>query len=262
MPVIDINKRLGKVRNRVEKLGLEMEGGWARQLRPPDRLGHDGSVFDRGNNGQRRHVFPPGMPENAFAGEAVSSPLDPINYPRWIRRCYPTWHDDTCGLHVHMSFTSVKYYEILASSVDYYDTMMQYLKLWALEEDAKAPGLFPEDHHIWSRLAGTNRYCLGKWWPEKQIHRTTKPVGRNAVRDDEVGHRYTAINFPFAIHKTIEIRVLPMFPDADMAIRAVRRTIDITNACLVVMAKKLEPVVEEVILLPDNLYEEVDQEVL
>jgi hypothetical protein len=263
MAVVNLDSKIGKVRNRIDRIGLELEGGWAKHLNPPNRIHHDGSVFDRGIRGVRQIVRPPDMPEFAIAGEAVSPPLEPSGYPKWLGQCFPRWLDDTCGLHIHLSFTSIKYYEILAGrDEDYHDTMMHYLTLWAQKEEAETPGTFPKDHHIWSRLRGENQYCMGKVWATKQLMRTTKPPGRNAVAANEVGHRYTAINFCFAIHKTLEIRVLPMFTTVDRSVRAVRHCIDITNACLVVMAEKLKPVVEEVIMLPDNLYEEVDQEII
>lgn len=262
MAVLNIDKVLGKIRNRVDKVGLEVEGGWTRQLPPPDRMTHDGSVFDRGRAGQRQKVLPAGMPAEGFAGEAVSPPLEPSGFPRWLRRCHPMWVDDTCALHVHMSFKNVKYYEILCSSIDYNDTLLHYIKTWALAEEAAVPGTFPELHHLWSRLEGRNRFAMSKFWPERQIANLHKPLNRDAVRDDEAGHRYTVVNYCFGVHKTLEVRVLPMMRQADLSVRAVRRVIDITNACLVVMATKLKPVVEEVTLLPDVFYEEIDHEVI
>lgn len=262
MAVLNIDAKLGKVRNRIDKIGIEVEGGWRTQLAPPDRMTHDGSVFDRGRAGRRQKVLPTGMPEEGFAGEAVSPPLEPSGFSRWLRRCHPGWVDDTCALHAHLSFKNVKYYEILASSVDYNDTLLHYLKTWALAEEAAVPGTFPEPHHLWSRLEGRNRFAMAKFWPERQIANLHKPANRDAVRDDEVGHRYTVVNYCYGVHKTAEIRVLPMMKDAELSIRAIRRVIDITNACLVVMAKKIQPVVEEVILLPDTFYEEVDHEII
>lgn len=265
MPVLDLTNHLDSVKNRIAKVGVELEGGWAMPLplALDNRIVGDGSVFTRGQGlggGRREHVLPEGMPPHgrgSYIGEAPSRPLDPSAFPKWIRNCYPKWVDDTCGLHVHMSFINAKYYEILASSIDYQDTLLNYLKQWAAGEEAKTPGTFPEAHHIWARLTGQNRFCLLDFWPEKQIMKSTK------VYDHErVGHRYTALNFCYGLHKTVECRVLPMMTDADMAVRAVRSVIDITNACLVVMAQKTMPVVEEVFMLPDNLYEEVDQELI
>lgn len=257
MAILDLSSKLGKVRNRIDKVGIELEGGWTLPHNPKIRFVNDGSVFhDHG-----RLVPPPGLPGreigvSVYAGEAPSPPLEPSGINAWMAMAYPQHHNHTCGLHVHMSFANAKHYGLL-TKIDYQDTLLHYLTQWAKHEEATTPGTFPEDHHIWPRLAGLNDFCLAKFWPEKQIPKSRKVYGR-----EEVGHRYTAVNFCFGVHRTVEIRVLPMFNDVERAKRAVRATLDITNASLVLLAAKSEIMVEQITLLPENLYEEVDQELL
>jgi hypothetical protein len=256
--VIDVSNYLYLVRNRVNKVGVEIEGAW---IAPFPNLGsrevrwmEDGSVFDHGR------VLPPGLAAlrgSSFIGEAPSPALDPISVPAWIRRCYPRFFDHTCGLHVHMSFRDSKHYEILASNPSYQDTLLHHITEWAKAQETAVPGTFPPEHHIWGRLAGDNEYCQVKWWPEQQTHKSRKVYER-----DKPGHRYTAINFCYSQHKTVECRVLPVLPNAELAVGVVMLIINITNACLVALAMKTEKVIEEVYLSDNAPHEEIDQEMI
>lgn len=213
---VDVSKFLGKVRNRVHKVGVELEGGWSEGRLPTSvKLEHDGSVF--------RHGRPMGIAKH---GELPSSPLIPATVVPWMKKFYPTHVDDTCGLHVHQSFRWLKHYHQLMIP-EYQATMLKELGEFGHQEH------LGHDHPLWARLAGNSEYCKNVFTPILQATQTKKDHSMSRE-----GNRYTVMNFPFLIHGTIECRVLPMFEDVNQAIRAVRRVTDVTNAFLVATGKQ------------------------
>lgn len=218
--ILDIDKVLGKPKNRIRRIGLELEGCWNKHPKGISRIEVDRSVF-------RGHI-PPGYE----AGEIVSGPIPPIFLSRFVKRAYPQKVDETCGLHIHMSFEHPRYYSVLMDQ-DYYDTIKEYLKRWAKKE------AFPKDHHIWERLGGKSIFCQDIFWPDLQYSNDRKDYDKARK-----GHRYTITHYCGRLN-TIEIRVLPMMgtvdePDPAQAIRALRHVIDITNACIYTLGKKKE----------------------
>jgi len=245
MAVLDIDKILGKPKNRVRLIGLEMEGAWDK-LPPGVRgLDVDRSVF--------RDNCPPDCMANLGhgngCGEIPSGAIAPILLRRFVKRCYPKHVDSTCGLHIHMSFEHPRYYSVLMDQ-DYYDTMKEYLKRWAKKEG------FDEKHFIWDRLAGKSIFCQDICWPDEQFAYDRKDYDKKRK-----GHRYTIVHWCGRL-KTVEVRVLPMMgtfekPDPEQAIRALRHVIDITNACIAVLAKRREQkTVAKAIINVDEVYKE------
>lgn len=217
---LNIDKLKGHVRNRLYRVGLEMEGGWT-NLSPNVNLENDTSV----------QIPNPGSP-TWRTGELVSEPLEPIQVGPWMRRWYPTNVNQTCGMHVHVSFRDANHYARLADSEAYQATVINEFKKWATLEG------FPASHHIWSRLTGKNQYCLHKFWPKLQMMPTKKDYDHSRE-----GCRYTAINYCFGVNKTLECRLLPMMDTKEQGVRAVKEFLSITNACLVALRGKEEKLV-------------------
>jgi hypothetical protein len=217
-------------------VGVELEGGW-RVLPPGVALEHDGSVFrDRAPAGFR-------------IGEIPVGPIQPGALPRLLQKYYPQKVDRTCGMHVHMSFETVWQYSLLMDQA-YQDTVIEYLTRWA-----KSEGTFAPAHHIWERLQGQSVFCQKKFWPDKQVQSLRKDHDQ-----EREGHRYTIIHF-CGRQMTVECRVLPMMDTCDQAVRAIRRLIDITNACLLVLGRKKEEVMKLSVDLPANeVFEEFMEE--
>jgi len=237
---LNIDAILGKVKNRVSRAGVELEGAWAEL--PPGilQLEGDSSVYpDR---------KPAGCP---FTGELPIGPVEPAALPELMTRTYPTKVNHTCGMHVHMSFDNLWYYQLLMVP-EYQETMITYLTKWA--NDNK----FKEDHHIYTRLRGGSEYCLRGFWPD--IQAATKRKTHDRTRP---GHRYTIIHY-CGRQQTIECRVLPMMTKAPLAISAVKQVIEITNACLYVLgAEDKREVVKGKILMKNGVsYEEFSEEVI
>jgi hypothetical protein len=232
---LNLDAHLGKVKNRIALVGVELEGGWKTLPTGVARLEHDGSVF----KGQ----LPPGV---KHIGELPIGPAAPAGIAQLIRENHPTQVNPTCGLHVHMSFDTLHPYQLLMVP-EYQETILDYLSRWAKEKN------IPEKHCLWDRLAGKSEYCQKKFWPDLQATAKNKGHDRNAH-----GHRYTIIHY-CGRYKTIECRVLPMFSSRELSVSAVQRVMEITNACIYTLGqnvsdrKKFNSKVE----LPNNLvYEE------
>lgn len=219
---LNLDGVLGKPKNRVALIGLELEGGWKRN--PENHpVVRDGSVFkDSDAGGLARGKYP-----NHLCGEVGLGPIPVGLSTPLIRIAWPTVTDKSCGMHIHMSFETVFQYMVLADSPVYQETVMEYLRRWAEEEG------FPGKDPIWARLHGKNEYCQPKFWPMAQMEWAKKDHDK-----ERFGHRYTAIHYCWERFRTVECRLLPMMATAEQGIRAVRRVIDITNAYLLLAEKK------------------------
>lgn len=208
------------LRNRVAKLGVELEGGWKRRVTGVS-IEEDMSVFkhvrDDAACGRMGRLNYPGI----VFGEIPVGPIQPAYLKKAFTKYYPDLIDATCGLHVHMSFDRTYHYTVLADSPTYQETVCEYLKRWAVAE-----GLPPE-HCIWGRLQGNSDYAQKKFWPQAQMGTVRKD--HDKVR---YGHRYTAIHYGYGRYRTVECRLLPMFTDQAVGVRAVKQLIAITNAYL------------------------------
>ncbi len=246
---LNLDKHLGAVRNRIRLVGLEFEGGWT-TFPKNEKYEHDGSVFKPETYGNQvewdKVKAKIASMKITTTGELPSSPMIPAQMRAFFKKNYPQYVDKTCGLHVHMSFEDLKYYHRLMIP-EYPITMRVYLKKWAVEEN------LPDSHPIWDRVNGLNQYCSSKFWPDKQ-------VGKRKSYDHGDGDRYTDINDCWKQHKTIECRILPMFEDVEMSYRASKRVLDITNACLVKIASKLDKKKIEISDIPTSRYVERDVE--
>ncbi len=231
---LELDAYLTKVKNRVALVGVELEGGWIELPPGVPQLEHDGSVF------QGR------IPAGAkFIGELPVGPVLPAGINDLLKANYPQKINHTCGMHVHMSFDTLWYYQLLMTK-EYPATMLHYLGKWATELKIK------DTHPIWPRLRSENKYCQNKFWPDRQA--ATKAKGHNMEVD---GHRYTHVHY-CGRQNTIEIRTLPMMEKFKTAVSAVQQVVHITNACLYVLGKRYGRKASQAkINLPDNLiYEE------
>lgn len=255
--------RLAGLKNRIDKIGIELEGGWTHLPRGV-QLTHDGSVrfAPLPLSAREAELYgmisvgtnPPGMTSlqrdteylrlssernNSIPhhmGEYPSVAMEPHQWESWLRASYPTHVNRTCGMHVHLSFSRGKkkvqdlltYQRLMDPS--YTATVVAELYKWAIDSEA-----FPMDHHIWNRLEGSNEYCQFLFHADAQAKETRK------VYSHEGPHRYTAINYCWAMHETLECRLLPMMDTADLAVSAIKCFLNLTNAFLVVARKKEKP---------------------
>jgi hypothetical protein len=235
----NIDNLLGRVKNRVRRVGVELEGAWKKLPAGTLTLEHDGSVF--------RNRKPVGY----NVGELPLSPIVPAALPNVLRHHYPHKVNSTCGMHVHMSFSTLWHYNLLMVP-EYQETIVHYVTLWAKKEK------FKDDHHIWARLRGESEFCLKEFWPDIQASTKRKTHSMGAL-----GHRYTMIHY-CGRQMTIECRLLPMMAKTDQAIRAIQLVIDITNACLYMLGplEKRGRIVNALNTINENSYEEFIEESL
>jgi hypothetical protein len=213
---INLDKTLkGKIRQRVYRVGVELEGGWD-SLPKGTRVVRDGSIhFD----------LPP-----LHVGELPSPPYDLETLKLWLRQHYPPHVNITCGMHVHLSFKTAFIYQRLMSPA-YPSTILAYMTRWATDE--KLGSLHP----LWERLRGNSIYCQHQFFADEQVRRPEKDYDRSRE-----GHRYTVVNYPYSRTSTLECRLLPMMDTPELAIRAIEEIVKITNAFLVASAKREETV--------------------
>lgn len=233
-----------KLRNRVVLSGVELEGGWKQGQMPPGITSpvRDASVFKHlGDEGGVVRTNKPGY----YFGEIPIGPYQVGYLPRAMKRYWPLLIDDTCGMHVHMSFETAYQYGLIMDSSAYQDTIQEYLIRWAKEEN------IPADHCFWERIKGNNEYCQKKFWPLSQMQQSEKDYDHHRF-----GHRYTMVHYCWQRKKTVEVRVLPMFEDFDLSVRAVKRVIQITNAYLLATNKSRPKAGHKVRLESGDVYEE------
>jgi hypothetical protein len=244
--------------NRIAGIGIELEGGWDAPVKG-HQIVRDGSVkFKQPKmpiitdpiTGARTYGPPDGKFPKHEVGEIVSpgpnrgGPLKIDTFEEWVRLCYPQHVNETCGLHVHMSFfTKLNYSRLLTP--DYMDFVIESLGEWGRK--AGIPG----DHMFWNRLnpahPWTLEHCSHQFLGENQIHIREKDFRSRGTPYS----RYTFINYCHAQHHTVECRGLPMFETADEAVAAVGAVLDSTNRFLSKMRLREKRVVVDVPVLPD-----------
>lgn len=235
---------LSKARNRVYRVGIELEGGWL-ALPEGTEPTHDGSV--RGLNA----VDPKRGPIPLKCGELPSPPIAVETIPTWMKRFYPSHVNETCGLHVHMSFkTALTYQRLMVPA--YPATIIAEFRKWAEKEGLKG-GLTGStgEHPIWPRLRGESEFCQHVFFADQQALKASKDYDRHRN-----GHRYSVINYCYSAHSTVECRLLPMMESCDAGIRAVKHVIAVTNAFLVATAAKEEHLKSAVVVDDECLYDE------
>lgn len=184
----------------VSAVGVELEGGWDEMPRDHSRLKADGSVR---------------VQADEYVGELASPILrSEDSVSDFIHNNHPHRVDASCGLHVHMSFlnsveSTMNVVGILGDKKSFQTYLLRRIKAWA--RSARVA----DNHPLWGRLLGRNEFCKRDWDPELAFIRPDRPS------------RYRICNFNAAHrHKTIEIRVLPMFPDAATSLAAVLCVVD------------------------------------
>lgn len=210
----------GQVKDRIDLIGVELEGGWVDP--PPTTVERDGSVHV---NGQTETDPVTGKSKTilvSYEGEVVSRPVRTNEFADWMRQNYPRHVNATCGLHVHMSFKSRLNYQRLMTP-EFTKFMVEKLKAWAKKE-----GL-PADHWIWPRLNDPNHnHCAHIYLGDGQVKMRKKDYHSRGTTHS----RYTAINYCYGQHQTVECRLLSMLKDPEMGIRGVQCVLDSTNEFL------------------------------
>lgn len=180
----------------VYKIGVELEGGWEDE---PDELRSDGSV----------------SVNSAYVGEVSIGPYRQfINLAKGIRSDYPNNVNGSCGLHVHVSFRTLAYYEAILS-LEFTNAFIEHMQFWG-KDNLGNEGIEYSRFH--ARLGGDNQFC----------RRNTESDSLFALLIGR-GERYRIWNFPFRQHGTAECRVLPMFDEPENAILAIGEVVSFVD---------------------------------
>lgn len=241
---------MGEVKNRIQGIGIELEGGWTK---PPNdhAIVRDGSLkgilgewkVDNGNvvgtvvAAGRRNPFldelaPPKPVKNPlYVGEIPSPVLTADTFEAWITKYFPQHVNESCGLHVHMSFRYKLLYMRLMTP-EFTTHIVDGLKLWANEEE------LVKSHPIWGRLNKKNHdHCAHVYLGDNQV----KNVKKDYQSRGKPHSRYTAINYCAEYNRqrgfkeTVECRLLPMMETPEQSIRAVKAVLSLTNQFLAKM---------------------------
>ena len=217
---LDIGKALKseRLRNQVALIGIELEGGWAK-VKEGVHIQRDGSVN-----------FESMIPDLRAVGELPSPPIEVKEFPAWMKAYYPKYVNATCGMHVHLSFKTALTYSRLMEDSYPATVVVSFLK-WSKDE------ALPLDHPIWDRLKGKSRYAQFQFFADEQAKTTNKDFDQ--LRP---GHRYTVINYCHSRDGTLECRLLPMMETSQLAIKAVKHLVDVTNAYLITNRKREEKI--------------------
>lgn len=234
-------RKLNGIVDRIRLVGIELEGGWDKapegetiikdgsvkflpQIRPPSLQPFDPSTVHDLFTTER-------LPVPAYKGEIISRPITIEKIPRWVKHCYPKVVNESCGLHVHMSF----YY-----NANYSRLMIPEFTPWIVGKVlafAKAEEL-PRDHPQWDRVKKKNHpHCAHLYLGEAQAKMTRKDYESRGKPHS----RYTFVNYCDSQHHTVEVRGLAMMETADQAIRAIMCVVTGTNEFLSKLRQREKP---------------------
>lgn len=185
-----------------QKIGVELEGGWSGDYRrfllasPLVDTKEDGSVNVEADS----------------VGEITLGPYDRLGRAlAMVTRCYPEKVDETCGLHVHLSFDRPTVHRLTAPA--FFTHFADFWKAWGTRHQIHRSSEF------WSRLAGECEYCEPmEFQSENAYYGHTTPFQSD---------RYSQVNFQaYREHGTLECRLLPAFKYSRVAIKAIAGVID------------------------------------
>lgn len=233
------------LKNRIERIGIELEGAWL-EKHPPLPVVRDGSVEIPPPKQKRMPSFstqtemndwtlkervrlakvtPVDIGEITTGNNGIPNTEEAID--QFLFPNYPQVVNATCGLHVHMSTTQMNYQRLM--DPDLTKVMVEGLKKWAEREE------LPQDHPLWPRLnQPDHRHCAHTYCGDEQV----KQTGKDFNSRGKPHSRYTAINYCFGQHKTVEVRLLSMFDTPEQAKRAILEVIKITNRFLSKVRRK------------------------
>lgn len=212
-PPIDLSKTQVR-RSRIYQIGIELEGGW-------DKIPGEATIIRDGS------VVTPGR----YVGELPSPPLLLGELPKWLKTYYPQHVNDTCGMHVHLSFNNNAFLYQQLMTEAYPATIVAEMKKWATI-------YLSEAHHIWPRLLDQNRYCRHRYYADQQAFTQNKDHSQTRL-----GNRYTVVNYCWGRQRTVECRLLPMMDTSDKAYEIIQELINITEKFLCATAKRSTVVV-------------------
>ena len=140
-----------------------------------------------------------------YCGEYVTHPIKYTEDLKELKKIvfdnYPTKVNNSCGGHFHISFKTPSFYGIAMDRRVWLGVKKE-LRKWA---KTNLPTLAYDK--LETRLKGVN-YCKNSHLAENQVYASAD--------------RYTQFNFAWQRHKTMEVRILPMFSKREIYMKCVR----------------------------------------
>jgi hypothetical protein len=227
--VYKINEKFGSY---IDKIGLEVEGGWICQdgYRGGNIASHNHSIiFDRSVQFRRRpRNTEEAELQNSFVAGEINSPAytDFSEINQFLNLYWPDQTNASCGFHIHASFKSEDYYNLLMDDEFY---LLFKKELPIIEHKLKLGAITKR------RIAGKNRFCKDEWNPSRQ------------KRAEEKYHpyRYSMINFCWNLHRTVEVRVFSAHIPMEKSFHLVRWWVNIINKFLATKVSVVEPPIKK-----------------
>ena len=228
--------------NRIRLVGIELEGGWDAPV-VGETIQRDGSVkFPTSTVQPMAELRSPITSASLSSISAtialraqlglsgpvnnqpstISQPLAIGQIAEWVTRCYPKYVNESCGLHVHMSFYSKINYSRLMCP-EFTSWIVTRVKRWATDEK------LPKHHPQWDRVLRRNHpHAAHLYLGEGQVKMTRKDYESRGKPHS----RYTFVNYCDGQHHTVEVRGLSMPDTAEQAIRGIMAVVEGTNEFL------------------------------
>jgi hypothetical protein len=224
----------GEKTKRWLQMGAELEGSWVRS-----RKNVAAEV-----RGARAHDDRSVHIGHGDPGEIVTRPHDTLDgLLKDIDLLWPDTINDSCGFHVHASFTPLD--GSIIATRDFYTFFKDEWSRWGHQMGIE------KNHEFWTRLAGRNKFAKDTFDPETQLKGA---AGRSGDA------RYTILNFhAWEKHKTIECRLLPMFANKEVAFSAVRNLASIYDTYLSTHGFSTITLEPSISVIGDVVVEEYDQ---
>lgn len=232
----------------IRRVGVELEGAWKGvhtlhnySTTTGGVIIRDGSLdsFESGRlicTSDGKSADRDNLPEITVGEINSNPPCVPIRSVKtlieFVRRYYPDYISNHCGMHVHMStITRYAYNKLLCPEFTGDVGMGHKGEIFvALRKWAEKKGL-PASHNIWRRLDNKNDFCRRSFLAEGQAKERSKNY-----RHSGAAARYTAVAYHWSRRgadskpmRTVECRLLPMFENADLAVEAILEVMRTTN---------------------------------
>lgn len=215
----------------IDKIGVELEGAWDKNGTIPSGLKNEESIFIKHRCGNIQanpltcgcksseklsRVKEVPISGDWYEKEAVSPPMKLDSIMEWLKGYYPTVSNKTCGMHVHVSFkSSGSYLKLMDNKFNAYF-------LDFMDKKGKADKEIGTDFYF-ERMTGKNKFCTKLFRPAEQVEVTNG--ANNQIR-------YSLLNFCWKLHGTLECRMFPMYPNPQIAGKAIVAFIDCVESYL------------------------------
>lgn len=224
----------------INRIGLELEGGWVEVPDTTDEIHEDVSVRN-GHDGFP--ILKKGEKACLHWGEIASKPVTFQGAMTFLDANFPDDTNGSCGFHIHISVKRTIDYARLMKR-DFYTQFLAEVDKWAKEERLLKTDPF------WERLAGKNRFAKKVFRPAAQMAVTEKVGAGAGLLGTET--RRTLLNYCWSMHKTLECRLFPAWTDKARCKSAVKFFVEFVEGYLTEKAKRKMKLAKTYIVLKER----------